>query len=677
MLWLLLTHERTGCTKDFLREHVDDYREITSDAAFERKFSRDKQLLRDVGLPLHSATTAAGQTVYTIDQTQLFLPQIDFTAAEEQALAHVSGLWGNESDQASVSRALSRLQQYPGLLLAGGARLRTGASDATDPGHGADHRSTGVHLRARLARTDQLVSEIAEACRTGRWITFDYRKVGADAVESRRVRAWSLIAVAAHWYLTGWDADRHEQRVFRLDRLATATLRVQERSPETQETDDSAPPADFDPQALRRELLGESTVQHTPLLLRIDGAPSLRILGRVEPGPEPGWDLLQAAFTRRRSFLAAIASAGTDVIVPDAQVRADVIRLLERVRDLHASAAPQLQLSAPPKTRNRASDAAVITRMIDIITVLNRHPEGLRHQDLVERLNTTEALLEHDLQILQFCGLPERYAPGEQFDVIDEGGVVTLRQADELAAPLRLSTPEALAIVAGLRFVADYPGLSEETVRGARTARAKILELLPSTEVEVVHATAEVDVAHEEKLERVLDAIRRRRCLDVTYFALSRAGLSHRRLEPLRVVQVAERTYVQAWCQTAEGIRSFRLDRLGEVELSDESFPARPEGTDLPPIRLTPNTEGGIDATLWFSYRLRDLLDDFAPSTVAELPDGSVAGQTRLQHALVALNLVTEHPGEARIVAPDPLVCQTLEQVESALRHHRENPARP
>ncbi|MGO1182020.1 MAG: helix-turn-helix transcriptional regulator [Micrococcaceae bacterium] len=672
MLWLLLTHERTGCTKDFLREHVDDYRDIASESAFERKFSRDKQLLRDVGLPLQSATTVAGQTVYTIDQTQLFLPQIDFTTAEEQALAHVSGLWGHESDQDSVSRALSRLQQYPGLLLAGGATLET---DDGDDSEGTEQRTVGVHLRAQLARTDKLVSEIAEACRTGRWLGFDYRKVGADTLEPRRVRAWSLVAVAAHWYLTGWDANRREQRVFRLDRLDPASVRTLDRAPSTSEGRDASPPEDFDPEALRDELLGASAVQHTQLLLRVERADSLRILGRVAPGHASGWETLNTSFTRRRSFLSALASAGTDVIVPDDALRAELVQTLERVRNLHQSPAPQPQLTSPPKTRNRASDAAVITRMIDIITVLNRHPQGLRRHELIERLGTTEALLDHDLQILQFCGLPERYAPGEQFDVIDEGGIVTLRQADELAAPLRLSTPEALAIVAGLRFVADYPGMAPETVRGARSARAKILDLLPSTEVEVVHASAEVDPSHAAKLELILDAIRRRRCLDVVYFTLSREELSERRLEPLRVVQIAERTYVQAWCQKAEALRSFRLDRLGDVELSDTVFPDRAEAADLPPIRLAPDTEGGMEATLWFSYRLRDHLDDFAPTALAELDDGSVAGLVRLQHVPIALALVTEHPGEARVLAPDSLVRQTLDHVESALRHHRDHPA--
>lgn len=673
MLWLLLTHERTGCTKDFLREHVDDYQDLTSESAFERKFSRDKQLLRDIGLPLQSSATPAGQTVYTIDQSQLFLPQIDFTADEERALAHVSGLWGNDSDQTSVSRALSRLQQYPGLLLAGrGAVEKLDAPDGAEPAE-MEH-STGVHVRAQLARTDRLVSDLAEACRQRGWISFGYRKVGAATVEQRRVRAWSLVAAAAHWYLVGFDADRGQQRVFRLDRVDATSVRARTQAPDHRAAQDSAPPPHFDAKALREQLLGESAVQHAELLIRTEAASSLRVMGRTEPHSRHGWELLHATFTRRRSFLSAIAVAGTDVIVLDDDLRAELIDTLERVAALHRSATPSLELAPPPKSRNRASDAAVITRMIDIITVLNKHPEGLPRTELIARLNTTDSLLDHDLQILRFCGLPERYAPGEQFDVIEEGDHVALRQADELAAPLRLSTPEALAIVAGLRFVADYPGMSTETVRGARSARDKILELLPSSEVEVVHASAEVDPAHTTKVSLLLDAIRQRRVLDVDYYSMSRHELTHRELEPLRVVQMAERTYLQAWCRTASALRVFRLDRLADVTVTDHVFDVRPGAADLPPIRLTPNTAGGAEATLWFSYRLRDHLDDFVPIAVAELPDGSVAGRTSLQHPQVAVSLVTEHPGETRVLAPASLVEHTLAHVNAALVHHQGGP---
>jgi predicted DNA-binding transcriptional regulator YafY len=81
---------------------------------------------------------------------------------------------------------------------------------------------------------------------------------------------------------------------------------------------------------------------------------------------------------------------------------------------------------------------------------------------------------------------------------------------------------------------------------------------------------------------RVVDqAIVERRVLRVGY--RDKTGTSTRRaIEPLAVVNVEERWYLNAWCRLRDGVRAFRLDRIEDAVLTREIAPDR----DLPPFEL-------------------------------------------------------------------------------------------
>jgi predicted DNA-binding transcriptional regulator YafY len=87
-------------------------------------------------------------------------------------------------------------------------------------------RSRAVALRASLETTPTLapstsaetMSTLAHAAHHGRLVTFDY--VGASgAATTRRVEPHRQIHLHLRWYLLAWDTDKHDWRVFRIDRI--------------------------------------------------------------------------------------------------------------------------------------------------------------------------------------------------------------------------------------------------------------------------------------------------------------------------------------------------------------------------------------------------------------------------------------------------------------------------
>ncbi|HYN71956.1 MAG TPA: WYL domain-containing protein, partial [Nakamurella sp.] len=75
----------------WIRDKVAGYADAPSDEAFFRTFERDKQELRELGIPLQTAST--GEDGYRIPPVEFALPQLSFTPAETAALALAGRLW--------------------------------------------------------------------------------------------------------------------------------------------------------------------------------------------------------------------------------------------------------------------------------------------------------------------------------------------------------------------------------------------------------------------------------------------------------------------------------------------------------------------------------------------------------------------------------------------------------
>lgn len=83
-----------------------------------------------------------------------------------------------------------------------------------------------------------ILAEISGAIRACEELRFDYSRVGEAtdaapdaAVGPRRVQPQHLVATRGRWYVIGWEADRGEWRVFRVDRMSLRSHRGARFSP--------------------------------------------------------------------------------------------------------------------------------------------------------------------------------------------------------------------------------------------------------------------------------------------------------------------------------------------------------------------------------------------------------------------------------------------------------------
>lgn len=218
-----------------------------------------------------------------------------------------------------------------------------------------------------------------------------------------------------------------------------------------------------------------------------------------------------------------------------------------------------------------------LVRLLNMVPYFQANPRITR-TEAAAALGVTENQLHTDLEQLWLCGLPG-YGPGDLIDFDFEGDTVEVTFTAGIDHPLRLTSPEATGILVALRALLDVPGMVD--AEAARSAIAKI----ESAAGEAAGAvTADDPPPAPGQASIVRSALKNGRALTIEYYSASRDTLSSRVVDPIRIVLVADRTYLEAWCRTAEDVRLFRLDRVVEARALDEPAappePAVSAGTD-------------------------------------------------------------------------------------------------
>jgi predicted DNA-binding transcriptional regulator YafY len=169
-----------------LRQRVPGYPD--DKAAFRRAFERDKETLRDMGVPV--VTEAIDPVEPAVVGYRI--PKEDYYLADP-------GLAGDELAALHLAASAVHLEGTDGM----GALWKLGGEVAEE---GPTAPVAALPGEAHLAALFAAISE-------RRRVTFDYRG------RARRVEPQRLSFRNGHWYLAGHDHDAAEERMFRLDRI--------------------------------------------------------------------------------------------------------------------------------------------------------------------------------------------------------------------------------------------------------------------------------------------------------------------------------------------------------------------------------------------------------------------------------------------------------------------------
>jgi predicted DNA-binding transcriptional regulator YafY len=319
-LVIALLNTRYYRSATWIRERVAGYDDAASDEAFSRMFERDKQELRDLGIPIETDPSGDG---YRIRPGEFALPEMSFTAAESAALAVASRLWDTTVLGEAGSAALRKLRDAGDLAddteADGGGPA---GGPAGGPGGGPEWPLAGVQARLRTA--EPAFADLFAAIRARRAVPFDYRTAAGAVPEKRSLEPWGLVSYRGSWYVVGMDTVRDAPRTFRLSRITGAVKAVGRSGAVT------VPP---DVQLKERVVASAGRAEQRSALLQVRAgrAAGLRRWSRTlaaAPAPD-GFDQIQVPMPTVWDTARRVAGYGPDVLVIDPpELRDAVLGLL-------------------------------------------------------------------------------------------------------------------------------------------------------------------------------------------------------------------------------------------------------------------------------------------------------------------------------------------------------------
>lgn len=604
-----------GLTKAQLRERVEQYRYSAgqSDAAFDKQFERDKAALRESGIPLPEHDGVSEDTYrYTIRETDYGLPELHLTPGERIAL-----------HRAQLSFAHSNL---PGLEH---ALWATAGSRAPEGGVPPGSLQASIGSETEIT---QLLGLTERGLRTP--VVFDYIGHGRMTPHRRRVITLGTGA-SGHWYLIGHDLDRGELRTFRLDRIHGTIGPMK--------------PVSADAQAAVED---------------------------IEAG----------------RLYADLNIAAVVESLPQGQAHRAVLEGAATAHSQPATVPPRLrQVTA---TRSTGNASAKVDRVLNMAALLLASAEGVPPSALMDTHDVTPYQLQRDLLSLQQAGSFDADVFG-RFTEVYPAPPVTLEDFDDYLAadqpitlelpgaraeelmdrPVSLTKAGALGLMIALKTLAEAAHPGEEAIaEAAGSLQQKVAQIVPAGIREAAAAMAlRHSTADGSRLRAVQQAISAGCALQLSYED-STGTLTDRQIEPVQVVYDGPRTYLRAWCRSAEAPRFFKLSRIRQLTTLVDS----PRGEQAADLALSgaaaprvARTEESLDVVLRFAPPALGLVEQFGPERQASEESGARVIATHFRTEETAVRRVIEAGGDIELLTPEYLRSEILRRC----RHQLQQPA--
>jgi proteasome accessory factor B len=316
-LVIALLSTRGYITAEKIRSSVAGYAESPSLEAFSRMFERDKNELRDLGIPLEVGRVSQLDPTegYRINRDAYSLPAVELTADEAAAVAVATQLW--ESPELITATQ--------GALL----KLRAAGVDVDPEAAVAIASPEGV---PGLRGSEDVLGILLSAIDSRQAVQFPHRPSRAEPYTMRTVEPWGVVTEKGRWYLVGHDRDRDATRTFRLSRIGDEVEAIGPAGVVTV-------PEGVDLRKIVAQTVAETPTGAQALVWVADGrATALRRAGRSTGARQLGGrdgEVIELEISSSDRLAREVAGYGVDAVVLEPQTLRDDV--LTRLR-AHAGA---------------------------------------------------------------------------------------------------------------------------------------------------------------------------------------------------------------------------------------------------------------------------------------------------------------------------------------------------
>jgi proteasome accessory factor C len=292
-----------------------------------------------------------------------------------------------------------------------------------------------------------------------------------------------------------------------------------------------------------------------------------------------------------------------------------------------------------------------LTFLLSLVPFLMDH-DRISVADVATHFGMKPEQIREAVRLIGVSGIPGETAQYQHEDLFDiswddfeENDQIVLTHRVAIDDSPRFSAREAAALIAGLQYLSALP---EHADRAAvASLMAKLSRGASSAPSQLTVQATETD----DTLALIRRSVESGVQLEFDYLN-SRGEQERRRVDPLRVESLDADWYLRAWCHLREAVRTFRLDRISNPEITTEPITHGIDDVKLPDTLFEGSAEDLI-VTIDVATDAAPLLADYIPDgTIVTEVDGRMRTSVRVSHYHGLKRLIASMPGVATVVEP-------------------------
>lgn len=296
-----------------------------------------------------------------------------------------------------------------------------------------------------------------------------------------------------------------------------------------------------------------------------------------------------------------------------------------------------------------------LSRILAVLPYIIGHG-GASLDELVERFDYRDkADLVKDLHLVFVTGLPG-YGPGDLIDVDMYDDEVYVDAADYFSRPLRLTSAEALGLLAAGMTLLE----SDQAPTALATAVEKLIRVIGRDAVDAIH----VDVPTPDLVPELRTAIELRTAAEITYVSIASNARTVRVIEPWEVTFDLGNWYVTGYCRSSADKRTFRIDRIESLTLTDDAYEIPADAISGRIVYQPSESDHIVEFTVPARARW---VAEYYPVEAADIGDGRTRIRMSVADPLVAARLLVQLGGDASDVSGDVVVAH-IEALRERIR---------
>lgn len=288
-------------------------------------------------------------------------------------------------------------------------------------------------------------------------------------------------------------------------------------------------------------------------------------------------------------------------------------------------------------------DKVKSNRMFGILSIL-LEKEKVTAKELADYFEVSVRTIHRDLLDLSSEGFPVISQQGI-------GGGISLLSNFKYNKTV-LNREDMSVILAGIQGFASINGSSKIKTLLAKLRFNQVDKMLLENDIIIDFTSWNHNSTIIEKIKIIRRAIANNRLLEMEYYGGH--GYYHRRVEPYKLIFKQENWYLFAYCNYKKDFRVFKVIRMIDLYISNETFVER-EDYIIPPLKSDFANNSGISITVRMDKSLEYLaIDFFGPENLTREND-DIFITFRTERPEWVISTFAGFGDKAEIISPDTL----------------------